>query len=121
MCGAKFGTLSAGATSPTPPEPTPKGLTNLLKGLTGVRGVEGDCFFCKKSLSTRDANRHHKIPRRYFTNRREADANGNVVWGHVDCHATAHFWHDQPGMTKRRFIQYMQYMNWWEGIYQTWE
>lgn len=113
----KSGILFAGCLDPHG-QPIPKGLMTLLNSLTGIEGVEGDCFFCKKPLNLRPANRHHKMPQRYFPNRREADANGNVVWGHVDCHATAHYWHDRVGMSKHKFIQYMHYMNWWEGIYE---
>lgn len=79
---------------------------------------EGNCYFCGKPLDLRESNRHHKMPRRYFRNKREANANGNVVWAHVDCHSKVHSWHDRPRMSRSNFIQYMEYMNWWEGIYE---
>lgn len=117
-CGGESGTSFDGRTLSTQPRPTPKGLMSLLNGLTGVEGMDGDCYFCKRPLSLRMANKHHKIPQRYFSSKREANANGNVVWGHVDCHAKVHYWHDRPNMSKQKFIQYMEYMNWWEGIYE---
>ena len=74
--------------------------------------MNGSCYFCGEPLDIerRPIDRHHRIPRRYFRRKQDADA-GNIVPSHTSCHRRFHREVDNPKEPHREFLTRMRPLN----------
>lgn len=73
------------------------------------------CFFCSQPIQGR-AEKHHRIPRRYFRKGQNHRA-GNLRWTHHACHLNWHRKYDNPKLSRDGYLRDFEHLALGEGVF----